>query len=152
MFAECTQAIQINKWLTFSPVTPLGGLATRNDLLEVNASIVGPLIECCSRVCPGALIMMVSNPINALVPFAAEILRKHNAFDSRRLFGVTTLDIVRAETFLNEKLGISLKHGKGAQVDVIGAHSAQTMVPLFSQVEIASNLSGEELDSLVHRE
>lgn len=94
---------------------------------------------------------MVSNPVNALIPFAAEILKKHNAFDAKRLFGVTTLDVIRAETFLAEMLGSVSDQGKVARVDVIGGHSAETMVPLFSQVDLARELSSEQLDQLIYR-
>lgn len=96
--------------------------------------------------------MIVSNPINALVPFAAEILKKHNTFDARRLFGVTTLDVVRAETFLAEMLGTISKRGAGVEVTVVGGHSAETMVPLFSQLNVAKKLSSEQVDELTHRE
>lgn len=95
--------------------------------------------------------MMVSNPVNALIPFAAEILKKYNAFDAKRLFGVTTIDSVRAETFLAEMLGSVSDHEKVARVDVIGGHSAETMVPLFSQVDLAKELSSEQLDQLIYR-
>ncbi len=39
------------------------------------------------------------------VPIAAEVLRRAGVYDPRRLFGVTTLDVVRAETFIAEILG-----------------------------------------------
>lgn len=96
--------------------------------------------------------MIVSNPVNALVPFAAERLRKHNTFDARRLFGVTTLDVVRAETFLAEKLVTVSELEAGMEVNVIGGHSAETMVPLFSLVNVAEKLSSEQVDELTHRE
>ena len=81
--------------------------------------------------------MILSSPLNALVPFAAEILKSHNVFDGGRLFGVTTLDVVRAEV---------------VDVNVVGGHSAYTIVPLFSQVDVARKLSSEQLDGLVYRE
>lgn len=96
--------------------------------------------------------MILSSPLNALVPFAAEILKSHNAFDASRLFGVTTLDVARAEAFLAEEVGISLNTEGGVEVNVVGGHSAETMVPLFSQVDVARNLSREQLDELVCRE
>ena len=97
--------------------------------------------------------MIVTNPVNALVPFAAEILKSYNSFDARHLLGVTTLDVVRAETFLAEMLGTLPKSGGvGVNVDVVGGHSAETTVPLFSQVDLARGLSNEQLDGLVYRE
>lgn len=96
--------------------------------------------------------IIVSSPPNALVPFAANILRSHNAYDARRLMGIITLDVVRAETFLTDFLEISPKCGTGVEVNVVGGHSAETIVPLFSQVDVASKLSSAELDGLVDRE
>lgn len=69
--------------------------------------------------------MIVSNAVNALIPLAAEILKKNDAFDARRLFCVTNLDVVRAETFLAEMLGTVSKPRPGMEVDVIGGHSAE---------------------------
>lgn len=140
------QCILINKSVT-SGMT----LVHRNDLIKYNANIVGSLVEPCSEICPKALIMIASNPVNALVPFAAEILKKHGTFDARRLFGVTTLDVVRAETFLAGMLGTISELGAGVEVAVIGGHSAETMVPLFSQIEMAKELSGEQIDELIYR-
>ena len=96
--------------------------------------------------------MIVSNPINAIVPFAAEVLKKNGGFDARRLFGITTLDVVRAETFLAEMLDKRTELGTGAVVDVIGGHSAETMIPLFSQVEEAKTLTSVQVDNLIYRE
>ena len=95
--------------------------------------------------------MIVSNPINAIVPFAAEVLRKNGAFDARRLFGITSLDVVRAETFLAEMLDKRSELGTGALVDVIGGHSAETMIPLFGQVEEAKTLTSAQVDNLIFR-
>ena len=96
--------------------------------------------------------MIVSNPVNALVPFANEVLKKHDAFDARRLFCVATLDVVRAETFLGEMLGRVSELGVGVEVVVIGGHSAETMVPLFTQVDMTRKLSSERMNGLMYRE
>ena len=96
--------------------------------------------------------MMVTNPINAILPFAAEVLKKHGMFDARRLIGVTTLDVVRAETFLKEMLDKRSELGTGPVVDVIGGHSAETIIPLFSQVDEAKKLSTAQMDNLIYRE
>ena len=43
---------------------------------------------------------MISNPVNSTVPIAAKVLKKAGIYDEKRLFGITTLDVVRATTFL----------------------------------------------------
>jgi len=49
----------------------------------------------------------------------------------KKLFGVSTLDVVRAQTFIGELKGLDPAK---VQVDVIGGHSAETMLPVLSQV------------------
>ena len=95
--------------------------------------------------------MIVTNPVNALVPFAAEILQKQGVYDPKRLFGMTTLDVVRAETFLAEMLNARADERTAVKVDVIGGHSAETMIPLLSQVPLSKNLSSEQLATLIRR-
>lgn len=53
-----------------------------------------------------ALINMISNPVNSTVPIAAEIFKRAGTYDERRLFGVTTLDVVRARTFYAGKANV----------------------------------------------
>ena len=42
-----------------------------------------------------ALLNIISNPVNSTVPIAAEVLKQKGTYDPKRLFGVTTLDVVR---------------------------------------------------------
>ena len=56
-----------------------------------------------------ALVNMISNPVNSTVPIAAEVFKQKGTYDPKRLFGVTTLDVVRARTFLAHKKGIAVK-------------------------------------------
>ena len=46
------------------------------------------------------MIAIISNPVNSTVPIAAEMFKKAGVYDPNRIFGVTTLDIVRANTFI----------------------------------------------------
>ena len=41
-----------------------------------------------------AMINMISNPVNSTVPIASEVLKAAGVYDKRKLFGVTTLDVV----------------------------------------------------------
>jgi malate dehydrogenase len=65
---------------------------TRDDLFNVNGSIVGDLVGACAKYCPKAHLLIISNPVNSTVPIAAGILKKAGVYDPKRLFGVTTLD------------------------------------------------------------
>jgi malate dehydrogenase len=42
-----------------------------------------------------AILNIISNPVNSTVPIAAEVLKAKGVYDPKRLFGVTTLDVVR---------------------------------------------------------
>jgi malate dehydrogenase len=58
---------------------------------------------------PSAMVLIISNPVNSTVPIFAEVLKKHGVFDPKRLFGVTTLDVVRASRFLSTVQGTEPK-------------------------------------------
>jgi malate dehydrogenase len=119
----------------------------RADLFNVNAGIVKSLAEKIAVVCPTACIGIITNPVNTTVPIAAEVLKKAGVYDKRKLFGVTTLDVIRSETFVAELKGKSPLETK---VPVIGGHSGVTILPLLSQVE-GVDFSDEEIDVLTKR-
>lgn len=119
----------------------------RSDLFKFNAGIIVDLVQHCARVCPQALLAIITNPVNSMVPIAAEVLRKAGVYDARRLFGLTSLDVVRAES-----LALDLESVASHQVSipVVGGHSGVTIVPLFSQ--LAENQhDADELAALIAR-
>lgn len=119
----------------------------RADLFNVNAGIVKNLIEKVAVTCPKACIGIITNPVNTTVPIAAEVLKKAGVYDKKKLFGITTLDVIRGETFISAAKGISLADIK---VPVIGGHSGVTILPLLSQVEGAT-FTEEEVAQMTHR-
>lgn len=120
---------------------------TRDDLFNTNASIVKTLVEGCAEFCPEAVIAIISNPVNSTVPIASEVLKKKGVYDPKKLIGVTTLDVTRANTFLANNQGWD---PKDTNVTVIGGHAGITILPLFSQVE-GVNITEEELHALTVR-
>ena len=46
-------------------------------------------------LCVQAILNIISNPVNSTVPIAAAVLKAKGVYDPKRLFGVTTLDLVR---------------------------------------------------------
>jgi len=123
---------------------------TRDDLFNTNASIVRDLAAAIGRVAPTACILVISNPVNSTVPIVAETLAKASAFDPARLFGVTTLDVVRASRFV---AGVAGTTPADTIVPVVGGHSGVTIVPLLSQTPsgAGNNITGESYEKLVHR-
>lgn len=119
----------------------------RSDLFNINAGIVRNLIEKVAVTCPKALVGIITNPVNTTVAIAAEVLKKAGVYDKNRLFGVTTLDVIRSETFIAELKGLNVADVK---INVIGGHSGVTILPLLSQVE-GVTFSDEEVSSLTKR-
>jgi len=103
---------------------------TRDDLFNTNATIVRDLAKACAKAAPDANVLVISNPVNSTVPIVAEVFKKAGVYNPRRLFGVTTLDVVRASRFVSEKKGTDPEDEK---IVVVGGHSGVTIVPLFSQ-------------------
>lgn len=72
---------------------------TRDDMFNINAGIVRTLCDGIAKCCPNAIVNLISNPVNSIVPLAAEVFRKAGTYNPKRLLGVTTLDVLRANTF-----------------------------------------------------
>jgi malate dehydrogenase len=125
---------------------------TRDDLFAINAGIVRDLAVGVASHAPAAMVLVISNPVNSTVPIFAEVLKKAGVFDARRLFGVTTLDLVRANTFISQ-LSEGKLSAKQLDIPVIGGHSGETIVPLFSlgAPDFYNSLTEEQRDALVHR-
>jgi len=102
----------------------------RSDLFNINAGIVKNLVSSCADNCPKALIGIITNPVNTTVAIAAEVLKRKGVYNPARLFGVTTLDVIRSSTFVAEIYG---KDPRDINVPVIGGHSGITILPLLSQ-------------------
>jgi len=120
---------------------------TRDDLFNTNASIVRDLAKAAADSAPDANILVISNPVNSTVPIVAEIFKSKGVYNPKRLFGVTTLDVVRASRFVSQIKGTDPADEK---IVVVGGHSGVTIVPLLSQSK-HPDISGEKLDALVNR-
>ncbi|NIG62920.1 MAG: malate dehydrogenase [Serratia symbiotica] len=119
----------------------------RADLFNVNAGIVRNLIEQVAKTCPKACISIITNPVNTTVAIAAEVLKKAGVYDSNKLFGVTSLDVIRSNTFVAELKG---KQPQELNVPVIGGHSGVTILPLLSQIP-GLNFTEKEIADLTKR-
>merc|ERR1712232_1088025 len=120
---------------------------TRDDLFKVNADIAKGLVEACAKYCPNAVLCMIVNPVNSVVPAMAELYKK-KGLDPKKIVGVTTLDCVRANKFVAELTG---KHPKDINVPVIGGHAGVTIMPVFSQDAAAASIPKEKIADLDKR-
>ncbi|CCH58569.1 hypothetical protein TBLA_0A07800 [Henningerozyma blattae CBS 6284] len=120
---------------------------TREDLFQINGKIILNLMDQVVKNCDlsKCFILMVTNPVNSLIPLVIRKLRKElkgkttTSIDdiSKRVLGVTRLDSVRAATFVHTSLrskGIVIDF-ESLRVPVIGGHSGLTIIPLISQTK-----------------
>lgn len=121
---------------------------TRDDLFTTNASIVRDLSEAAAQTCPHAFLAIISNPVNSTVAVASEVFKKHGVYDPNRIFGVTTLDVVRANTFVAELKGLE---PTCVDVPVIGGHAGTTIIPLLSRVNPAVSIAHDKVNGLIKR-
>jgi len=121
---------------------------TRDDLFNTNATIVKNLAEAVGKHSPEASILVISNPVNSTVPIVAETLKKLGVYNPKKLFGVTTLDITRAKTFVAEAKGVDVYK---LNIPVVGGHAGLTILPLLSQNNSKLTFTEEEVKALTHR-
>merc|ERR1719446_1395646 len=117
---------------------------TRDDLFNINAGIAKGIVDACAKYCPNAVLALIVNPVNSIVPAMCE-LHKKKGLDPKKIVGVTTLDIVRANKFVAEKAGCEPSE---VDINVVGGHAGVTILPLFSQDAKAKGLPADVIKAL----
>ncbi len=122
---------------------------TRDDLVLKNQEIVGGVTREIARRSPEAILIVVSNPLDAM----CEVARRVSGFPRERVFGMAgVLDSARMRWFIAEALGVSVE---STHAFVLGGHG-DTMVPLprystVGGIPIPELLSQDRLDAIVKR-
>src|SRR5919206_855818 len=122
---------------------------SRDDLLEVNKSIVGDVSEQVRERSPDAIVIVVTNPLDAMCHVAYDTTQ----FPRQRVIGMAgVLDSARFRTFLAWELGVSVRDVTGF---VLGGHG-DTMVPVVSYTNVAGipvrqRISDDRLEEIVQR-
>ena len=122
---------------------------SRDDLLMTNAKITRDVVRGIAQYSPDAIIIMVSNPLDAMTYVAL----KESGFDRSRVIGMAgILDSARMASFIQEKLGYG---GGQIRASVMGGHG-DDMVPLprystVAGVPLSDLLSDTEIDEIVDR-
>merc|ERR1719409_665028 len=117
---------------------------TRDDLFKTNADIAKGIVEACAKYCPEAVVALIVNPVNSIVPAMGELWKK-KGLDVGKIVGITTLDTVRANKFVAEMTG---KNPSFIKVPVVGGHAGVTILPLFSQDKTAKTIDAEKIADL----
>ena len=129
---ELKEALEGANMVIVSAGLPRKPGMTRDDLFACNAQISVKLASYCADYCPDAMILLITNPINSLIPLYDEVFRRKGIDAGNRLIGLTILDTIRASTFVGEALGISPDF---CNVPVVGGHAGTTIIPLLSQLQ-----------------
>lgn len=122
---------------------------SRDDLLMINANITKDVIAGVAKYSPQAIIIMVSNPLDAMTYVAL----KESGFERSRVIGMAgILDSARMASFIQEKLGYG---GGQIRASVMGGHG-DDMVPLprystVAGVPLTDLLSTNEINEIVTR-
>ncbi len=122
---------------------------SRDDLLNTNYKIVRECTENAAKHSPNAVLIVVSNPLDAM----AQVAHKVSGFPRQRVFGMAgVLDSARMRTFIAMELGVSVEN---VSAFVLGGHG-DTMVPLprystVAGVPITELLSADRVEAIVKR-
>lgn len=122
---------------------------SRDDLLATNAKIVGSVAAEIAKTSPDAVMILVSNPLDAMAQRALEV----TGFPKERVVGQAgVLDTARFAAFIAEELGVSVED---VSAMLLGGHG-DTMVPLASctsvgGIPVTQLIRPERLAELVQR-
>jgi NAD-dependent malate dehydrogenase len=132
-------------------VIATGGLVRRPGIskeswLATNTNFIKMLASKVAKTSSLPIVGILTEPVNVLVPMAAEIMRNHGEYDPRRLFGITTIDHLRAQTMyaLENKLPL-----RNCLVPVIGGRSGKTAIPLISQAKPYCDMDDKVIQEFV---
>ncbi|HLQ29523.1 MAG TPA: malate dehydrogenase [Ktedonobacteraceae bacterium] len=122
---------------------------TRDDLVKKNQEIVSQVTEQIVKYSPNSIIIMITNPLDAMAQLAYHI----SGFPRNRVVGMAgVLDTARFRTFIAQELGASVRD---VQAYVLGGHG-DTMVPLarmctVAGVPISHLIPAERIEQIVQR-
>jgi malate dehydrogenase len=122
---------------------------SRDDLVKTNVEIVKSVSREVKRTAPGAIVIMVSNPLDVMCWVAKEV----TGFPRERVVGMAgVLDTARYRAFLADALKVSVAD---IQAMVLGGHG-DTMVPLVSYttvsgIPVTQLMDRATLDAIVAR-
>jgi malate dehydrogenase len=122
---------------------------SRDDLLNTNYKIVRECTENAAKHSPNAILIVVSNPLDAM----CQVAYKVSGFPKHRVFGMAgVLDSARMRAFIAMELGVSVEN---TSAFVLGGHG-DTMVPLprystVSGIPITELLPPEKVEAIVKR-
>ncbi len=122
---------------------------SRDELLDANVNIVKPITEEVIKFSPNAMLLVVTNPLDAMVYTAFKVSK----FPKNRVFGMAgILDTTRFRAFISMELNVSVEN---IQALVLGGHG-DTMVPIaryttVSGIPLTHFLRPDRIDAIIER-
>jgi malate dehydrogenase len=122
---------------------------SRDDLLKANYDVIKAVVEAVVKLSPGAILIMVTNPLDAM----AQAAYKLSGFSKNRVIGMAgVLDSARMSTFVARDLNVSVEN---VHSFVLGGHG-DDMVPLarystVAGIPIPELLPTDKLEAIVTR-
>ncbi|KAG5888053.1 hypothetical protein JTB14_032860 [Gonioctena quinquepunctata] len=138
-------AMKNSKVVVVLAAAPESDLLSYEKMWSPNAQMVQEIVTIFAKSCPKAFLAIGTNPINSLVPMACEVLKKAGCFNPNTVFGITSLDTVRANTFVAQVQGIE---PECVMVPVVGGHTEETIIPVLSATKPKANFTNEELENI----
>ncbi|CAG0959603.1 MAG: malate dehydrogenase [Anaerolineae bacterium] len=129
------------------PVT--GKFPSRDELVKINQDVVGPLTEKLAKYSPNSIIIVVTNPLDAM----CHVVKSVSGFPRERVIGQAgALDTARYKTFIAMELGVSVEDVHGI---VLGGHGDE-MVPLprhtsVSGIPLRELMSEDKIQAIIER-
>jgi len=122
---------------------------SRDDLLKANYDVIKAVVEAVVKLSPGAILIMVTNPLDAM----AQAAFKLSGFSKNRVIGMAgVLDSARMSTFVARELNVSVEN---VHSFVLGGHG-DDMVPLtrystVAGIPVTEMIAKDKLDAIVTR-
>jgi len=122
---------------------------SRDDLLKANYDVVKGVVEAVTKLSPGAILIIVTNPLDAMAHAAFKI----SGFSRNRVIGMAgVLDSARMSSFVAAELGVSVEN---VHSFVLGGHG-DDMVPLsrystVAGIPLPDLLPKEKIEAIVTR-
>jgi malate dehydrogenase len=122
---------------------------SRDELVDANFNIVKPVTESVAKHSPNAILIIVSNPLDAMAYTAYKV----SGFPKSRVFGMAgILDTTRFRAFISMEIGVSVEN---IQALVLGGHG-DTMVPIvryttISGIPVSHFIPEDKLNAIIQR-
>ncbi|XP_050672698.1 malate dehydrogenase-like [Leptidea sinapis] len=121
---------------------------SKKEIFKENAAFIRKTASAIARMSTMPFVGIATEPLNTMFPMAVEILRTNRDYNTRKVFGVTSDDLLRAQALYASENNLEPYN---CFIPVIGGHSKATMIPLLSQAKPACNMDEKKVIELTNK-